>query len=68
MPDPKPDLPLLYRQMLRSRRFEQLVAELWQAGRISGEMHLGIGEEAVAAGVINLLREQGYTLKPIKEE
>lgn len=47
-----PDLWLLYRQMLRSRRFEQAVMDLWERGWISGEMHLGIGEEAVAAGVV----------------
>ena len=38
--------------MLRSRRFEEVTAELWKEGRISGEMHLGIGEEAINAGVI----------------
>lgn len=42
----------LYRQMLRSRRLEEAISELWQAGRISGEMHLGIGEEGIAAGVL----------------
>jgi len=49
------DLWYLYRQMLRSRRFEEAVARLWQDGKIAGEMHLGIGEEAVAAGVIDHL-------------
>ena len=37
--------------MARSRAFEIAVAELWQRGLISGEMHLGTGEEAVAAGL-----------------
>ncbi|MBM3166552.1 MAG: thiamine pyrophosphate-dependent dehydrogenase E1 component subunit alpha [Chloroflexi bacterium] len=46
------DLWSLYRQMLRSRRFEEAVARLWQEGKIAGEMHLGIGEEAVIAGVM----------------
>ncbi len=49
--------PELYRQMLRARAFEVAVAELWQRGLISGEMHLGTGEEAVAAGVIMHLRD-----------
>ncbi len=53
----QPDLWLLYRHMLRSRRFEQAVADLWRQGRISGEMHLGTGEEAVAVGVVAHLRE-----------
>jgi pyruvate dehydrogenase E1 component alpha subunit len=43
--------------MLRSRRFEESVKDLWEKGRISGEMHLGIGEEAIAAGVVDHLRE-----------
>lgn len=47
-----PDLWLLYRQMLRSRRFEEAVSRLWKEGLISGEMHLGLGEEAVAAGTV----------------
>jgi pyruvate dehydrogenase E1 component alpha subunit len=43
--------------MLRSRLFEEAVAQLWQDGLISGEMHLGTGEEATIAGVVDHLRE-----------
>jgi TPP-dependent pyruvate/acetoin dehydrogenase alpha subunit len=46
------DLWQLYREMLRSRRFEEAVNRLWSRGLISGEMHLGIGEEAIAAGTV----------------
>ncbi len=53
----RPDLWFLYRQMLRARLFEQRVKEIWQKGLISGEMHLGLGEEAVAAGVVSHLEE-----------
>lgn len=52
-----PDLLFLYRQMLRSRRFEEAVKSIWDAGKISGEMHLGIGEEAVVAGVVSQLND-----------
>ena len=45
----------LYLQMVRMRRFEEALADLWQQGLISGELHLGIGEEAIAAGVIDHL-------------
>ena len=48
-------LPTLYRHMLRARTFELAVAELWKRGLISGEMHLGTGEEAVAVGVVTHL-------------
>lgn len=53
----EPDLWSLYRQMLRSRGFEEVVKDLWEKGEISGEMHLGIGEEAIAAGVVTHLQK-----------
>jgi pyruvate dehydrogenase E1 component alpha subunit len=43
--------------MLKSRLFEEAITELWYDGRISGEMHLGTGEEAIIAGVVTQLRE-----------
>jgi acetoin:2,6-dichlorophenolindophenol oxidoreductase subunit alpha len=52
-----PDLWMLYERMVKSRLFEDAVAELWRDGSISGEMHLGTGEEAVVAGVVDHLRE-----------
>jgi pyruvate dehydrogenase E1 component alpha subunit len=45
----------LYRQMLRARSYELAVEDLWNRGLIAGEMHLGTGEEAVAAGVVTYL-------------
>lgn len=51
------DLWQLYRIMLRSRLFEDAVMGLWDAGKISGEMHLGTGEEAIIAGVVSQLEE-----------
>ena len=39
-------------QMLRIRRFEEQCAELYSAGKIRGFLHLYIGEEAVAVGVV----------------
>jgi pyruvate dehydrogenase E1 component alpha subunit len=45
-------------QMVRIRRFEEKCVELYSASKIRGFMHLYIGEEAVATGVIeNLLAE-----------
>ena len=51
------DLWSLYALMFKSRLFEEAVAVLWREGLISGEMHLGTGEEAIVAGVISQLRE-----------
>jgi len=50
------DLWSLYALMLRSRLFEEAIAKLWHDGLISGEMHLGTGEEAIIAGVLAHLR------------
>lgn len=52
-----PDLWALYTLMKKSRLFEEAVSELWQDGLISGEMHLGTGEEAIVAGVVSQLQE-----------
>jgi acetoin:2,6-dichlorophenolindophenol oxidoreductase subunit alpha len=51
----EPDRVALYRKMLTCRRIEEAIAGLWQEGRISGEMHLGIGEEGINAGVLDHL-------------
>lgn len=50
------DLWLLYELMLKSRLYEEAIARLWEDGYISGEMHLGTGEEAIVAGVVAHLR------------
>jgi pyruvate dehydrogenase E1 component alpha subunit len=60
------------RAMLRIRRFEERAAELYTQGRIRGFLHLYIGEEAVAVGVMEALgpdddviatyREHGHAL------
>jgi TPP-dependent pyruvate/acetoin dehydrogenase alpha subunit len=62
----------LLRQMLRIRRFEEKCAELYSGGAIRGFLHLYIGEEAVAVGVMEALapddavvatyREHGHAL------
>jgi pyruvate dehydrogenase E1 component alpha subunit len=62
---------LLY-QMLLIRRFEEKCAELYSAGTIRGFVHLYVGEEAVAAGVMESItpsdnvvatyREHGHAL------
>lgn len=51
------DIWSLYGLMLKSRLFEEAIACLWREGRISGEMHLGTGEEGIIAGVVDHLRD-----------
>jgi len=62
----------LLRGMLRIRRFEERCGELYKAEKIRGFLHLYIGEEAVAVGVMQALdagdavvatyREHGHAL------
>ena len=42
----------MYREMVLIRRVEKRGAELYQAGKIGGFMHLYIGQEAVSTGII----------------
>jgi len=44
----------LYHQMVVIRRLEEKAAELYQAGKIGGFLHLYIGQEAVSTGVISV--------------
>lgn len=53
-----PELWSLYPLMLKSRLLEEAIAKLWHDGLISGEMHLGTGEEAIIAGVVPQLQER----------
>ena len=50
----------MYTNMLKIRRFEERVGELFAAGKIPGFVHLYIGEEAVATGVCAHLRKDDY--------
>ena len=50
----------MYTNMLKIRRFEEKVGELFAAGKIPGFVHLYIGEEAVATGVCAHLRKDDY--------
>ncbi len=52
-----PDLWSLYALMLKARLFEEAATKLWYEGLISGEMHLGTGEEGIIAGVVSQLRD-----------
>lgn len=48
----KEQLTQLYYEMVLIRRVEERGAELYQAGKIGGFMHLYIGQEAVSTGLI----------------
>jgi pyruvate dehydrogenase E1 component alpha subunit len=57
----------LLHQMLRIRRFEEKCAELYSTGRIRGFLHLYIGEEAVAVGVMEALTPEDAVVTTYRE-
>lgn len=57
----------LLSQMLRIRRFEERCVELYSAAKIRGFMHLYIGEEAVAAGVLQALGPEDAVVSTYRE-
>ena len=50
----------IYRNMLRIRRFEEQIFEVYTGGLMHGLAHLYIGEEAVAVGVCSALRDDDF--------
>lgn len=62
--DPRLDL---LRQMVLIRRFEERCAQLYQETKIRGFLHLYIGEEAVAVGVISALQPEDAVVATYRE-
>lgn len=50
----------LYREMLKIRKFEEMVKDLFAKTEILGSVHLYIGEEAVAVGACAAIRPDDY--------
>jgi len=55
------------KQMLRIRRFEEKCAELYGQEKIRGFLHLYIGEEAIAVGVLSALTPQDEVVATYRE-
>jgi pyruvate dehydrogenase E1 component alpha subunit len=54
-------------EMLRIRRLEEKCAELYQASKIRGFLHLYIGEEAVAVGAMQALEHEDAIVATYRE-
>ena len=52
----------LLRKMLQIRRFEQVGLSKYQGGKMSGFIHLYIGQESVATGVCSLMGEHDHVI------
>jgi pyruvate dehydrogenase E1 component alpha subunit len=57
----------LLREMVRIRRFEERCVELYSGALIRGFLHLYIGEEAIAAGVMATLRDDDAVVATYRE-
>jgi pyruvate dehydrogenase E1 component alpha subunit len=51
----------MYRTMAECRRFEERAQELFFEGLVRGTTHLGVGQEAVAAGFAAAMRDDDYS-------
>src|SRR5262245_66401400 len=61
MPDGAPrgdgeTLERLYRKLYLTRRFEEVVADIYPTDKIKSPVHLSIGQEPIAVGVCDALR------------
>ncbi|HTX89868.1 MAG TPA: pyruvate dehydrogenase (acetyl-transferring) E1 component subunit alpha [Anaerolineales bacterium] len=57
----------LYYQMVLIRRMEESAAELYQAGKIGGFLHLYIGQEAVSTGLIAARQPQDRVITAYRD-
>lgn len=57
----------LLRSMLLQRRFEERCAEAYALGKIGGFCHLYIGQEAISAGTMSMLRPDDYIVTSYRD-
>jgi pyruvate dehydrogenase E1 component alpha subunit len=62
-----PDRRKLLRDMVLVRRFEERCARLYQESKIRGFLHLYVGEEAVATGVLDVLEPSDNVVATYRE-
>ncbi|HVC24255.1 MAG TPA: hypothetical protein VND23_00730, partial [Acidimicrobiales bacterium] len=51
----------LYRRMYEMRAFEKRAYDLFLSGLVKGTSHLGLGQEAIAAGFGEAMRADDYS-------
>ena len=50
----------MYRMMILIRHFEETTVAYFKQGHVIGNMHMYVGEEAVATGVCKVLEKEDY--------
>ena len=57
----------LYRMIVGIRRFEERSLRAYNQGKIGGFLHLYIGQEAVAAGIVSLMEENDHIITAYRD-
>lgn len=57
----------LLREMIRIRRFEQMALKYYNAGKMSGFLHLYIGQESVAIGTCSLMGDDDHVITAYRD-
>jgi len=57
----------LFTQMMRIRRFESTALKFYSAGKMTGFLHLYIGQESVAVGTISLCGENDHVITAYRD-
>ncbi len=57
----------LLHSMMLQRRFEERCAEAYALGKIGGFCHLYIGQEAISAGVMSMIRPDDYVITAYRD-
>lgn len=57
----------LYKTIVGIRRFEERSLQAYNQGKIGGFLHLYIGQEAVAAGIVSLMEENDHIITAYRD-
>ncbi|MEC8209403.1 MAG: thiamine pyrophosphate-dependent enzyme, partial [Verrucomicrobiota bacterium] len=57
----------LYRMIVGIRRFEERSLRAYNQGKIGGFLHLYIGQEAVAAGIVSLMEKNDHIITAYRD-
>ena len=57
----------VYREMVEMRRLEEAAGKAYGKGKISGFLHLYIGQEAVASGASAAMRDNDYMISGYRD-
>jgi pyruvate dehydrogenase E1 component alpha subunit len=61
------ELIALYRDMVRIRRFEERCLRSYQQGKIGGFLHLYIGQESIAVGVVSVMGKDDHIITAYRD-